>query len=89
MGMRLTKAVTVVIDGEKFPLSDLMDQAESSLRVETGERVMARLSSVHQSMDQRDSTTATIELSVERAEHRGTGSSVLGVGMDLSEGGTR
>ena len=81
-------------DGPMFDTTAFMgdlpeERAESSLRVETGERVMARLSSVHQSMDQRDSTTATIELSVERAEHRGTGSSVLGVGMDLSEGGTR
>lgn len=68
MGMRLTKAVTVLIDGEKFPLSELMDQAERSLRVETGERVMARLSRVTSANphDQRESSTAVIELSVER-----------------------
>ena len=78
MGMRLTKAVTVVIDGGKFSLSELMDQAESSLRVETGERVMARLSSVHQSTDQRDNTTATIELSVEKKADDSIGGSLAG-----------
>ena len=68
MGMRLTKAVTVVIDGEKFPLSDLMDQAERSLRVETGERVMARLTRVTtpHPQEQGQTSTAIIELSVER-----------------------
>lgn len=74
MGIRLNKAVTIVIDGSKVPVDELIQVMQEAIRLAPDEQLMMRLSSVYKATDQRDRDTATIELSTDKVFYTGTGS---------------
>lgn len=76
MAIRINNNVSITIDTGKISLDEFIAAATNSIRVRSDERVMMRLAGVYRSSDQREMTTATIELSVEKKSIAGTGSSV-------------